>query len=464
MTAALPSSPAHALPGSGAGSDSVSDTGRLLDGLVALGDGDLPEHLAMTARLRFLDWLGCVLAGAASEKTRVASLLATAGEGPAPVIGTGRRTAPLGAALINGMNSHVVELDDGHRHGITHAGGPLIAALLAMAHDPRMSSGSFLKGIVLGYEAALRVAIACQPEAKLNGWHGSGVFGVIGAAIGTGAALGFDRTRLNAALAAAATSASGLVKAFSEGSELKPYNAGQPALTGLAAALTADAGFPGPRDILDGPHGLVRMLRGSPADPAGFAVAAPYCIETVYLKPYASCRYCHGPVEAALSLARDHGVTAADVTRIEVDTYRLAVHTHDHTEIEGPYSARLSIPYCVGAALATGEAGMAAFAPRALADPETLRIMRATEVREDPALTALVPHRRAARVTLTLADGRRITTRVDLPKGEPEVPMSPEELSAKFTDLAGFAGIDSDQAATLAGQILQPGADLRTLV
>lgn len=456
MTPAATSAIAPALSG--------SDTDRLLDGLEQLAAADLTPELAMTARLRFLDWLGCVLAGAASEKSRIAHLLTHGGDGPAPVVGTGHHSAPLTAALVNGMHSHVVELDDGHRYGITHAGGPLIAALLAVGHDPRMTSDSVLRGIIVGYEAALRVAIACQPEAKLNGWHGSGVFGVIGAAVGTGVALGFDRVKLNAALAAAGTSASGMVKAFAEGSELKPYNAGQPALTGLAAALTADAGFPGPQGILDGPHGLVQMLRGSPADPAAFEVTAPYCVETVYLKPYASCRYCHAPVEAVLNLKAAHGVTAADVTRVDVQTYRLAVHKHDHTEIDGPYSARLGIPYCVGAALATGEAGMAAFAPEALADTETLRIMRATHVVEDPALTALVPARRAARLTMTLTDGTTLTDQVDLPRGEPEVPLTAYDLCAKFTDLAGFAGVDRSRADALAQAILDPAQDLRAVV
>lgn len=457
MTPAPPSAIAPAL----SGSDTGSNTDRLLDGLERLTAEELSPQLTMSARLRFLDWLGCVLAGAAVEKDRIAHLLANGGDGPAPVVGTARRSAPLTAALVNGMFSHVVELDDGHRYGITHAGGPLIAALLGMAHDPRMSGDSFLRGIIVGYEAALRVAIACQPEAKLNGWHGSGVFGVIGAAVGTGVALGFDRVRLNAALAAAGTSASGMVKAFSEGSELKPYNAGQPALTGLAAALTADAGFPGPQGILDGPHGLAQMLRGSPADPAAFEVSAPYCIETVYLKPYASCRYCHAPVEAVLNLKAAHGVTAADVERIEVETYRLAVHKHDHREIDGPYSARLGIPYCVGAALATGEAGMAAFAPDALADADTLRIMRATHVREDPALTALVPARRAARLTMHLTSGATLTDQVDLPRGEPEVPLTADDLCAKFTDLAGFAGVEPARTGTLARAILAPEQDLR---
>lgn len=443
----------------------LSDTDRLLSGIVALAEAPLSADLAATARLRLLDWMGCVLVGASVERDRIAPILTSGGEGPAPVPGTGRTTSPLTAALVNGMHSHVVELDDGHRYGITHAGGPLIAALCGVMHDPRVTGESFLKGIVAGYEAGLRVAIACQPEAKLNGWHGSGVFGVIAAAVGTGVALGFGPDKLNAVLAAACTSASGMVKAFSEGSELKPYNAGQPALTGLSSAMVADAGFPGPKGgILDGPHGLVQMLRGSPADPAAFEVTAPYCIESVYLKPYASCRYCHAPVEAVLNLKAAHGVTAPEVARVTVDTYRLAVHKHDHTEIDGPYSARLGVPYCVGAAMATGETGMAAFSSKALADAETLRVMRATHVREDAELTALVPARRAARLTLHLTDGRALTERVDLPRGEPEVPLTADDLRAKFADLATCGGMDAARAAALAEAVLDPATDPREAI
>ncbi|WP_425041392.1 MmgE/PrpD family protein [Primorskyibacter sp. S187A] len=437
-------------------------TTTFLDGLEALAASPLSPALEETTRLRLLDWLGCTLAGAASERARLGQMLASAGDGPAPVIGTGQTVAPLSAALLNGMASHVVELDDGHRYGITHAGGPLIAALLAMAHDPRMDQARFLKGIVLGYEAALRVAIACQPEAKLNGWHGSGVFGVIGAAMGTAVALGFDRVQLNAALAAACTSASGMVKAFGPGSELKPYNAGHPALNGLAAALAAEAGFPGPEDILDGPHGLIEMLRGSPVPPGALSVAPPYCIETVYLKPYASCRYAHAPVEAALRLKAEHGIAPADITAVQVETYGLAVHKHDHTEIDGPYSARLGIPYCVGAALALGETGMAAFSETALNDPETLRLMRATRVTEDPALSALVPAKRAAHVSLTLRNSSEVATQVDLPLGEPEVPLRAPDLRAKFADLARTAALSEARITALADAVLDPQTDPRT--
>jgi 2-methylcitrate dehydratase PrpD len=39
-------------------------------------------------------------------------------------------------------------------------------------------------------------------------------------------------------------------------------------------------------------------------------------------------------------------------------------------------------------------------------------------------------------VQITLRDGRRLTKRVDWPKGMPENPMTPEELEGKFLDLA----------------------------
>jgi 2-methylcitrate dehydratase PrpD len=54
-------------------------------------------------------------------------------------------------------------------------------------------------------------------------------------------------------------------------------------------------------------------------------------------------------------------------------------------------------------------------------------------------LSALVPERRAAILEITAKDGNRYQERVDFPKGEPENPMSAEEIRKKFLDLAGNA-------------------------
>jgi 2-methylcitrate dehydratase PrpD len=443
----------------------VTPTQRLLSGLEDLRDAPLDPSVAQAVRLRLLDTLGCLIAGAAmlrTRDTRTRTLLdSSAGAGPVRVVGFDRACDPQTAALVNGMSNHMAELDDGHRYGIVHAGAVVLPALLSVRHDPRVTGESFLRGLLLGYEAAIRVARTSQPHAKDAGWHGTGTFGCIGAAIGVAAALGANTAQLNAALAAGATSASGLLNVIRGASELKPYNAGQAAQAGLSSALTAMAGFAGPIDVLGGHQGFLNLM-GAPADAPhpDIDVTSPYCVETVYLKPYASCRYAHAPVEAVLQLRAAHSFDPAQVARVEVDTFRWAVFKHDHRTVTNVSDAKMSVPYCVAAALVSGETGMAAFSARALQDRATLDLAGHVDVREDAAMTALVPHRRPAKVTVHLHSGEAHSARIELPKGEPETAMTPQELRDKFVDLAVFGGVDAGLAQSMADTITDPLADV----
>jgi 2-methylcitrate dehydratase PrpD len=67
----------------------------------------------------------------------------------------------------------------------------------------------------------------------------------------------------------------------------------------------------------------------------------------------------------------------------------------------------------------------------------------------DPALDALFPARWPARVQLTLRDGRTLEAYVEYPKGDPENPLSDEELETKFHALTGPVIAEARQAEIL---------------
>jgi len=103
----------------------------------------------------------------------------------------------------------------------------------------------------------------------------------------------------------------------------------------------------------------------------------------------------------------------------------------------------MSIPYAVAVTLVTGHAGLAEFLEPAVSDPLMLALARKVEVIADEELSALVPGKRPAVVELEIADGSKYSWRVDLPRGEPEKPLSDGELETKFIFLAGFGGKDN---------------------
>jgi len=438
-----------------------SHTDRFVDELRAIGEHGVADGVQRAVRLRLLDYVGVALAGASLMRERVGRYLAIDGDEPprATVIGHGVRRSTETAALLNGMQAHAAELDDGDRFGMVHPGAPVISAVLAVAEANALSAEAMNRGLAVGYEAAVRLARAGQPALKDRGYHATGICGAIGAAMGVASALGMSRQETHAALAAAATGAAGILKVIRDESELKPLNAGMAAARGVSSANVARAGFMGPRSVLDGADGFLAMYGGPEAAETGVApVAGTLAVQSVYVKPYAACRHCHAPIEAVLRLRADRAIEGRDITSVRVTTHRWARHLHDHTEIEGSSSAKMSIPYSVAVALMTGRAQLEEFEAPHLTDAATLRLTRSVTVDESAELTALVPRQRAAIVEIGTADGGSYRARVDLPKGEPETPLTAGELMDRFLALASYAGKAGAVAEALARTVLDPAS------
>lgn len=401
----------------------------------------LPSHIQHQAKRCLLDYLGATLAGAQMIHDKASALLASLGtEGSIPIVGFQNTSSLINAALLNGLSSHSAELDDGVISAIVHPGAPIISALLPVAEKEEVTGESLLRGIVIGYEAAVRLGDAIQPGHKLRGYHATATCGAVGVAAGVAAMLDLPEPDLREAISTALVSASGTLKVLEGSSELKPYNAGQAAVTGLMAVSLARSGFKAPDDSLSGDFGFLRMTAGA-VDEAQFAAGEDtLAVERVYVKPHAACRYCHSPIDAAIKLRSDHSLRAEDVDSISVDTYDLAVKNHDHVEIPSSSSAKMSIPYSVAVALTVGEAGMAQFDMDLVATVNDSGLAKKVRVHSDKELSAIYPHKNPASVTVTTKSGRTYVERVDYPKGEPANPVSDAELEQKFCSLAEYRG------------------------
>ena len=89
-------------------------TAALSDFIVGLNIERLPEAVVHQAKRCLIDWLGVTLAGSADPSVEVFLAVADdiAGTRQATVLGCGRRTGLLHAALTNGYLSHVLDYDD----------------------------------------------------------------------------------------------------------------------------------------------------------------------------------------------------------------------------------------------------------------------------------------------------------------------------------------------------------------
>lgn len=412
-------------------------TDAFLSGMIAKSQS-ISDAALRQAELCLLDYQGVVAGGAGEMQKHYPGWFdgITSESGPCTVWGTGLKTTLLNAALLNGFSAHVLELDDGHRLGMIHLGASIISAVLAVSEAGSLPETQVLKGIVMGYEAAVRSARALQPGHKVRGYHVSGTCGVIGSALGCAFACGYSYPQLKSVLSLAVTSAAGVLEIQENASELKPYNLGRAAMDGTCAATVGRAGLPGPDDILGGKRGLLSVMTDTPHPEflSEFGQEA-FCIEGVYRKVYAACRHCHPAIEAALFLRKQNNLQPERIRSVDVYTYKLAIGGHDHTEIRAVSSAKLSTPFSVALSLVKGSAGFSDFSEETVKDQEILALARKVSVLEDPALTAISPGVRAARVVITTDDGVW-EKQVDYPKGEPENPANREELLSRIVALA----------------------------
>ena len=425
---------------------------QFISNIIKLGQAAYSDEVQNAAKSVLIDYFGVRLAGKQLMNSQCNSLIEELGD----TLQT--------RALVGGIYAHVIELDDGHRIGMVHSGASVISALLAVAEKNPVSLDRLLRGIVVGYEVAIRLACAVQPSHKLKFYHATGTCGTVGAAMGIATMLKFDFEQMKSAFSAATTSAAGILEMIDGDTQMKPFNAGRAAMDGVTAAFIGKTRFKSPDDALGGKRGFLKVMTDEPKLQyiTDFSIGK-YMIESIYQKSYAACRHCHPGIEAALKIREKRGFDINRIEHIQVDTYKLAVEGHDHTRINSVNAAKMSIPYSIAVALYWGKAGMDEFSEKRISDSEVLKITEKVKVSIKDELSVLCPQKRAAIVKVRTSEGN-FEERVDYPKGEPENPLSKEELEEKFRSLAMYGGLTTEECDAIIGEVWKESFSLERII
>jgi 2-methylcitrate dehydratase PrpD len=412
------------------GDESLSPTLVLARFAANLAYADLDDAEKAALRRHLIDTLGAWIAGARSEVfERTAKVLVD--------LGTGDDI--LTAAYLGGVAVHSLELDDGHRRGAVHPGATVVPALAALAARRPISGRSFMSAMAVGYETTIRLAAALHPNSRRRGFHNTSVAGVMGAAVAASAAQGANASTIASALGLAASSAAGLWAFLEGGGDVKQLHPGAAARDGVLAASLAIAGVAGPERVIEGNDGFLKAFAG--VDAAASLVEglgldrARLQVTQGYLKPYASCRHIHPAIDAALTLRTVMNAAPEAIARVEVETYSIAA-SHAVNTFNTIAEAQRAYPFCLASALRFGPVTLDQFTPQALNDPQTLALCQRIEIKANKAYDAIYPAFRPARVKIWLQDGRQFEEFVQTPLGEPDNPLSDEQLRDKFMMLA----------------------------
>jgi 2-methylcitrate dehydratase PrpD len=446
------------LPTSSSKSAELSLTERLGEFIATASIEDIAADVRVQAAWWVLDWLGCAIAGLATPPGRI--LLQHTAEQPvggSSCLGLEDGRSPQAAALHNGAVSHIVEMDDVDRASVIHPGAVVIPAAIAVAEKIGAGGPALLSAVTLGYEVAIRVGESVGKTHYFH-WHNTATCGVFGAAAAAGWLLGLDAQRMTWALGSAGTQAGGLWEFIADGAMSKHLHAGRAAANGVLAAELAALDFTGARRILEGRQGFFAATAPD-GDPTRVTAGLGngWKLPGVSIKPYPSCRHTHSSVDAALRLRETHAIRPDDIDRVAIAAYHSVLDLADNPAPEHLYAAKFSVQYCVARALLGGALHLEDFTDERIREPDVRALMSRIEVRLDPALDARYPREFPADLSITLRDGRTVRELVGSPKGDPEAPLTPDELGAKFRGmLAGSAYQDKtnellDRVMGLAG-------------
>lgn len=403
---------------------------------------DLPAEIVHHTTRCVVDLCGAVVAGHRTPLSRIIRehVAAVYGGDQATLLLDGRRVSAPGAALATGMSIDSFDIHDSHRESLGHAGVHLLASMLA-AYELRAQRGGplpsgreFLATLTVGYD------IACRAGEALHGtvadYHTSGAWGAVSGAAVYARIMGLDRTTTREAIGIGEYHGprSQMMRCVDHPTMLKD-GSGWGAMAGVSAGMLAEAGFTGAPAV---------TVEAPATAPWWASLGSYWYVVEQGFKAHGSCWWAHPPIEAALALTREHSLATTDITGIRIETYEKATHLA-HPEPTTTEQAQYSIPFPVAAALVKGtrgdDDGWYGIGPREMLldgadDAETLRLSRAVELVEAPDLTAVFPQRFLARVSLTLADGRVLTSPDTTFRGEIDDPLSDDEVTAKYRWLA----------------------------
>jgi 2-methylcitrate dehydratase PrpD len=422
-------------------------TEHLADFLVATRPADLPQRVVDDAKYFLLDWLGSAIAGTRTKPGTILLALAAEQQGRhSSVLGLAERKTPQVAAFTNGALGHITETDDVHRSAVLHPAVVVIPAALAVAERLGSSGIDLLTAIVLGYEVIIRVGESVG-RSHYYFWHNTSTCGTFGSTAAAGWLLGLSQRQMVWALGNAGSLSSGLWQFNEDGAMAKHLHAGHAASSGVLAAELAARDFTGTRFILEGRRGLYAAT-STDARPelvtAGLARGMDhYKISESAIKPYPSCRHTHAPVDLALALRKSTGLPADRIARIEIDSYQATLDLTNNPSPGHEYAAKFSVQYCVAAALVLGQLTLADFGPDRLQDPAIRQLMARTVVRVAPDIQSRYPNEWCCRVTITSTSGERFEQFTSTPKGDPENPLSLDELREKFRSMVLGTGYQS---------------------
>ena len=383
---------------------------------------------ATRARLAdcLVDFLAAVLTGAQTDTGRF-------------IVQTYAEQGIRGYAFALAYVAELSEFSHGSNRSAGHVGSTTLPVVLAFAGERERDPVDFAAAALAGYEAFSRVGSSMMPALERWGSVQTGFVGSLGAAAAAASLRGLDAAGICAALGIAAY----LTPLTPVEGNRSGANSGEAAMAtdvGMRAAELIEGGVLGPPRLLDDLH---QRVVGEPPPLAFRSPSADgqLAIDQLYFKPFPSCRFTHGAIQAVLEVL-GKGVRAEDISEVEVEVTPRAFRTCKALPTQTPtdyLQRQFSLRYMTALALLSGQVTPAeVMAPPSRLDEAALELARTRvrlKVRDELAKTGNIC---PAVLVVRLKDGSAVEHSVLKPWGCPDAPMTRSDIKRKL-DLAAPA-------------------------
>lgn len=397
----------------------------------------IPPKALANAKTAVLDCVGVAFAGSREQCAEIAAQIARQEDArkESTVFGQAFKSSALQAAFVNGISAHALDFD----HSFTLMGqptAPIVPAILSLGESLGVSGRQLLEAYVAGFETTTKLVFAFRDSTQ-DGWHAPGILGSFGAAAACAKLLRLDASQIPMALGIAASMASGIVGNF--GTMSKPLHVGLGARNGVLATKLAHSGYTANPAAIEARNGFCENFYHIPPDEGPIAeLGKTYTLATdgIRIKPYPCGGLAHQAIDAVLDFRAQHGLTSDSVESIHVD---MTPHVYNRIAFRIPENGiqgKFSMHYLLARAIVDGKISLDIFTDAAVRDPAVLKLAERIHTSVDKSLSASNAGGRPCRVTIRLRDGRSYSREVEHAKGSPEVPMTADEIKAKFIDCA----------------------------
>jgi len=393
---------------------------------------DIPEDVLSVMRRSLLDTIGVAIIGSTTDISRIVRRYADdfwnapTGKPGARMMVDGRRVSPAGAAFAGAFTIDSIDAHDGFSAVKGHAGSAVLPAMLAVCDERReagnpLGAKDFMLGQILAYEVGYRSGLTMH--GTVSDYHTSGAWNAVGVASAAARLVGLDAEGIRhaAGIAEYHGPRSQMMRCIDFPSMVRD-GVGWGSPTGVAAAYMAGLGFTGAPAI---------TIEGDEAAPWWDDLGTRWEIGGTHYKRYPVCRWAHPSLDAISELMTEHNLNHHDIEKMRIQTFHYA------TRLAGAEPKNLddlsySIVYPAAIMAVRGKVGREELLDEVLHDPDIQRIAQATDLVETDHYTKISTRQRWADVTIYLKDGRSVMSEPKTPKGDPEDPLSDQEILDKF--------------------------------